>query len=126
MPLTLSFTEPSTFVFSASGHVTYAECGPVYEALLTHPHFRKGARILVDGRTVTKAPSTEEVRALSDWLRALTERGVHSLGIVTNSTLTYGLARMFSMFAEVLNFRVAVFKTMEEGERWLTDTPESA
>jgi hypothetical protein len=119
MPVTLTFTQPSTFVLDADGQLTFAECRQVLADLVAHPRFSAGARVLADGRRVTKAPSAEELKALAQDLQPLLDRGVRSMGILTETTLVYGVARMFAVFAELLDFEVPVFRTASEAQRWL-------
>jgi hypothetical protein len=123
MPASLSFTEPSLFVIHGSGHLTYDDCIAVLEEILAHPKLSDRARILGDGRAITKLPSAEELRSVAHALRRLSDRGVHSLGILTASTFVYGVARMFSVFAQVASIDVPVFKDMDEAQRWLSEAP---
>lgn len=118
MPVSLSFTEPLVFKIDASGNVTYDECTRILEELVGHPQLRADSRVFVDGRTVTKVPNTQELRALAQALAPLAERGVHQMGILTASAFVYGVARMFSVFAELADVKVSVFKEMDEAERW--------
>ena len=120
MPISLSFQAPSTFFLNATGHVTYGECRAIFNELLAHAQLKPDSRILTDGRTVTKVPSTEELRALTKDLQPLMDRGVSALGILTSSAFVYGVARMFSTFAEPMNFSVPVFNDADEAQRWLT------
>jgi hypothetical protein len=117
--LSLAFAEPSTFVVNASGRVTYEETTDVLAQLLADPRLGPNIGILVDAREVTGAPATHELRLVARELRALHAAGVAGLAIVTSSTFVYGVARMFSVFAERSGIDVQVFRTMDEAERWL-------
>ena len=119
MPVSLSFTEPTAFVLAADGAVTYSECHDVLGQLAAHPRFSGEARVLADARSVTKAPSGDELRALVQDLRPLMDRGVRTLGILTETTAIYGVARMFATFAETVDFEVPVFKTPSDAQRWM-------
>jgi hypothetical protein len=125
MPVSLKFSEPAAFVLDASGTVTYSECHEVLGDLAVHPSFSSGARVLADARSVIKAPSAEELRALVQDLRPLLDRGVRSLGILTGTTAVYGVARMFATFAEALDFDVPVFKTLSEAQQWMENGESS-
>jgi hypothetical protein len=117
--LSLAFAEPSTFVVYASGRVTYDEAISVLGELLADPRLGENVGVVVDAREVTGAPATHELRALAWELRALRSAGVPALAIVTSSTFVYGVARMFSVFAERSAVDVQVFREMDEAERWL-------
>ncbi|MGH7679695.1 MAG: hypothetical protein ACRENU_14595 [Gemmatimonadaceae bacterium] len=125
MPVTLSFTEPSTFVLDACGDLTYAECRDALAQLAAHPKFSGNARVLADGRSVTRAPATDELRALVQHLQPLAERGVRTMGILTETPAVYGVARMFAVFAELLRFEVPVFRSHAEAQRWLEGDADS-
>lgn len=76
MPLELTSTESSTFVITASADVTYAEVAVLLDELLAHSRLRAGVTLLVDSRTVQRAPSTGELRIIAHDLKPLREMGV--------------------------------------------------
>lgn len=120
MPLSLAFTEPSTFVVTASGKVTYEETTRILEDILADPRLDKDITVLVDARDVTGVPTTQELRALARELRPLHAAGVPAMAITTSSTFVYGIARMFSVLAEHSGLHVQVFRDLDEARRWLT------
>lgn len=120
MPLSLVFAEPSTFVVTASGKVTYEETTRVLDEILADPRLDKNIGILVDARAVTGVPTTQELGALAQELCPLHAAGVPAMAIATSSTFVYGIARMFSVLAEHSGLHVQVFRDLAEARRWLT------
>jgi hypothetical protein len=119
MPARLSFQEPSTFVVHASGHVTYQEMKKVVDDILAHPRGGGGVRVLVDARFVGDAPCTEDLRTIARDLKPLVDRGVGPMAIVALRPAVYGVARMFSAFAEAMRARVEPFQSLEDARQWL-------
>jgi hypothetical protein len=119
MPVALGFSEPSTFVVHAAGHVTYNEVEAILDQILEHPRLCCGVRVLIDGRLVGGAPSTDELRTIARHLKPLLDRGLGPVAIVASSPFIYGIARMFSVFAEAMRANVAPFRCMNEARGWL-------
>lgn len=119
MPVVAAFAEPDTFVVHATGVVTYSEVQHAVDAMLAHRSAERARKVLVDGRGVTGAPATAELRAIAGDLKPLKERGVTCVAIVTDAGFVYGVARMFMVFAEPFGLKVRAFVTMEEAESWL-------
>lgn len=125
MPVALKFTKPSTFVVRASGSVTFDEVQGVLDQMLAHPRLSDGVRVLTDARKVTGTPSRSELRDIAGNLKPLLARGVSAIAIVTSSVFVYGVARMFSVFAEQVNANVTVFRDMDDARRWLAEQTSS-
>src|SRR5688572_3344374 len=106
MPVALEFQEPSTFTVYAAGTVTFDECNRVIGELQNHPRLCCGVSMFVDGRAVVSAPNTAELREIARLLRPLLDRGLGPMVILTDSTFIYGVARMFSAFAEAMGATV--------------------
>src|SRR5256885_941362 len=123
MPARLSFQEPSTFVVHASGHVTFHELTKIFDEILAHAEMRAGTRVLVDGRFIGDAPCTEDLRTIARELKPLVDRGIGAIAIVTARPFVYGIARMFSVFAEAMRAHVSPFMSLEEARAWLDAQP---
>jgi hypothetical protein len=126
MPARLSFQEPKTFVVHAFGHVTFQELKQIFDEIVAHPRLTRGARVLVDGRFIGDAPCTEDLRTIARELKPLVDRGVGPIAIVTARPAVYGIARMFSVFAEAMCANVSPFKSLEEARTWLETQPSAA
>jgi hypothetical protein len=119
MPITVGFEEPRTFVFTATGDITFADSHRILEELDLHPRLGPGVLFLADARQVTAAPSTVELRKIASELKPILTRTAAPLAIVTESLWMYGLARMFSILAELANTKVHAFRDMREARNWL-------
>lgn len=118
MPVTVCFRPPDTFLVQATGIVTYKEVHEGIEEILGFPLGGASSRVLVDARGVTSAPSATELRRIAGDMSPLIERGLGPMAIVSDG-FVYGVARMFSVFAEVFGLSVRVFREMEEAQGWL-------
>ena len=121
MPLALTFVEPDLFVVTATGDVAYPEAASTIREIGESDRLQSPSRILVDARAVTGAPTTNELRVLARSLRPIYERGAQGVAIVTTGTFIYGVARMFSMFAEAFDLKVSVFRDFGEATNWLDE-----
>ena len=119
MPASLSFQEPGTFVTTAWGRLTYADVKHIIDGTLQHAGFAPGSDALFDGTRVEAVPTTAELRQLAMELRPLREGGLGAIALVAGTTFTYGIARMFSMFAESLGMETAAFRSVAEAHAWL-------
>lgn len=126
MPARLSFQEPITFVVHLQGRVTLQELKKIFDEMLAHPRLRAGARVLVDGRFIGDAPCTDDLRTIARDLRPLVDRGLGPIAIVTSRPAVYGIARMFSVFAEAMRAHVSPFKSLEDARIWLETQPSAA
>ena len=121
MPATLKFEEPCTFVTTAWGHLTYADAKGSIDATLAHPRFGPGCDALFDGTDVNTVPSTAELRTLAADLKPLRDAGLSAVALVAGSNFTFGVARMFSAFAEAFGAKVGAFRSVEDARAWLAE-----
>ena len=126
MPVTFEFAESGTCLVSASGSVTYEEVEDVIGLLLADDRMRSGARILADCRYVASAPATAELKSIAHDLSPLVQRGMGPVAVVTDSIVVYGIARMFSVFAEAFRARVMPFRCFEDARSWLETESRAA
>lgn len=122
MPLAWSIQD-GTIMVHASGKVTLEEVRVVQEQILVHPGWRAGAAMFVDARAQTGAPTAEELRIIAREMTPLVERGLGPVAMVCGSSFIYGVARMFSVFAEVVHANVGAFREMDEAQKWLDAQP---
>jgi hypothetical protein len=121
MPIDVTFEDPRTFVLCAEGDVTADESQAALRTLIVHERFGPGVLILADARTVTGAPPADEMRGIARGLVPLVDSGLSAMAIVTDSQLIYGMARMFSTFADSSGAKVSVFRAMDEARAWLAE-----
>jgi hypothetical protein len=125
MPISLGFMEPSTFVMTVTGSVTFEECDAAIHEVGLDPRFASGADVFIDARGVIGAPSTPEIRLLALQFKQLGDR-LGSVSVVAESTFVYGLARMFAVFGEMLGLKVAAFRRHDEAEQWMAEQSGAA
>jgi hypothetical protein len=121
LPLDLAFTEPGRFQVRASGAVTFEQVEAFLVDLVKHPGAKPGMEFLVDASLVEAVPSTPELRRIARMLKPLVERGMTGIAIVTENPFVYGVARMFSVFAEAVGANVGTFREAAEARRWLAE-----
>lgn len=124
MPVTISSLEGVVRV-TASGHVTYAEVA----SLMAFPRDAcvgiVPLPVLVDARAVDRAPSATDLRRIVTELRHLAY-DIGPIGIITDSVYVYGVARMFSVFAQGVPASVEVFRCPEAAAEWLAGLHDAA
>jgi len=103
----------------AYGDVTLEECLDVQHRVLADPRMRPGLHWLADCCGATGLPSTSDLRTIAQEFEPLVKAGVGPVALVTGSAFVYGVARMFSVFAETVGLRVAVFPDLAEAREWL-------
>lgn len=72
--------------------------------------------IVVHGSQNTPA---SEMRLMAERLGELRDAIGHRIAVAASSDLSYGLFRMFAVFAGAVDLDVAVFRGEPEAERWL-------
>ena len=104
-----------------AGKVDDAELEAHVEGLITEGRLKPGFRELADCRGITSQDqvTTEGLRrtARLEAVSRLPEGG--PLALVAPSGSTYGVARMYSVFAEKTRREIAVFTEIEEACGWL-------
>lgn len=118
MPVDLGYRD-ATFVVRASGAVTFAEVQRVIGEIDSDPRMRLHPCVLVDARECDDVPTTPELRRIAADIGPLVKRGLGPIAIVTNSNFVYGIARMFSTFAEAVCAKVHPFRALGDAKRWL-------
>lgn len=124
MPVIINSSEGVVRV-TASGHVTYAEVATLLAGRRDQPPGDAPLPVLVDAQTVDRAPSAADLRRIVTGLRHLAH-DMGPIGIITGSVYVYGVARMFSVFAEGVPASVKVFRCPEEAAGWLAGLYDAA
>ena len=121
LPLDLEFARPARFKLRASGEVTLGEVERAIEAMVAHPELTHGTDVLIDASEVEGVPSTPELRSAARALVPLLDKGLVAVCVVSHNPFIYGVARMFSVFAEAVGVQVGAFREFDGAHRWLTD-----
>jgi hypothetical protein len=109
---------------TTTGESSFAQWRDAVLSALSDPAYRKGFNFLSDRRDQTGVPDADFARAAAALLRE------HSAAVdgcrwaaVTGRDALYGMARMFSIFAEGTCIQAAAFRDYEDARRWLTGDP---
>lgn len=119
MPLEVEFAPPARFRVRASGEVTLDQIRVLYAEIMAHPNLSGGVDSLVECVQMDAVPSTSELRVAARELRAVLDRGMGAVGVVSSDPYVYGVARMFGVFAEAFGATVGSFRDTPAAERWL-------
>jgi hypothetical protein len=122
--LEVEYQKPSRFRIRASGEVTLEEIESMYGQILAHPGLVPGADAIVLTGEVADVPSPEELRVAARDLRPILDRGLGAICVVAPNPFLYGVARMFSVFAESFGGIVTAARSEDEASRWLAERRE--
>jgi hypothetical protein len=109
---------------TATGEATFAQWREAVLSALSDPAYRQGFNFLSDRRAQTDVPDADFVQAAAALLRE--HSGVIEgcrWATVAGRDALYGMARMFSTFAEGTCIQVAAFREYEDARRWLKGDP---
>ena len=88
--------------------------------VIADARFRRGFGILVDCRTATRAPVTQEVFGVVDFLSTRRDDlGQSRWAVVVEEPAGYGMARMTAAIAESAGLELRAFRTVGEAREWL-------
>ncbi len=110
------------FVVKTAGLGELAGFQAFIEAVLAHPEWRPGSRILVDHRNLDVAPFTfGAVLELADYCATRAQAiGSARIALLVSDDLGYGMNRMWtSLVYGKLDYSGNIFKTYAEAWAWL-------
>jgi hypothetical protein len=113
-------TERKLIRTRCTGFVTFEEVSEHFRELRLDPKFTDRFDVLLDLSECASVPSEEQLRAMVPQMDAVS--GGWRFGacaiIVANDEL-YGVSRMLEVYAENVFSGTEVFRSAEEGDRWL-------
>jgi hypothetical protein len=118
MPISYSFLKGVVY-FQFSGHFDFKEAPPMIADIFKDKRFTPGANFLVDVRQTARSRTTEEAFEFVDLIKSRCEFKGSKIAIVSSRLVSYGLARMISVYLEDFNISLDVFKNLEDAEKWL-------
>ncbi|HUJ26305.1 MAG TPA: STAS/SEC14 domain-containing protein [Myxococcales bacterium] len=118
MPVSVTFSPPSTFVLRSSGKVSLEDGRGALEEVRNDLRLREGAALLNEAVDVSEVPSIAELCVLAADLVPLVRHGLRRIAVVVPEKLV-GVARTFAAFAWVMNANVRVFSRLADAQRWL-------
>ncbi len=121
MPITIRIDSESGIVYTTvEGQVGIDEIIEKLTGLMDHPDFRSGLNGIADMRSSQLDTHPADIeRIASLMIRFRDKIGPSKTAIVVSSKATFGMARMFQVFAEKSSIGTAIFQDMEEAGQWL-------
>ncbi len=117
---------PTTFeirgrlvLVTSDGAFSLEDAEGAVQRLLSDPAFEPGSSVLIDVRGSTESASAGEISERAEWFATLSRAHIKRCALVTGDPLQFGLARMFSSFADATGMEVRAFREMSEAESWL-------
>lgn len=104
---------------SASGLVTSDDLPRFTASLIADSAIVSGMRFLVEAEDVDPDLTFSDLQNAASALKALNDKGVADMAIVTDTTHVYALAQVFAVFAPPASVAVKVFRTLTEAMAWL-------
>jgi len=99
--------------------VTLQDCVRSVDSFLTGASLQPGMQLLIDLTSIKPELSFGELRELVWHVKKLVQSGVRNIAVTAAGDFVYGLARVFSAYADIDGFNVAVFRTQEKARTWL-------
>lgn len=124
MPFTIQIeADRGIAIAKGSGPFDLEDARAGLEAVVTHPRFAEGVRLLWDVRERTTAPDPQGAKAWLDTLTTYREHLDHRIAVLTRAGAQYGIGRMVEIHAELRNFELRVFVDPASAEDWLRGEP---
>ena len=127
MHLSYHIDRESRVVVVTCGNTSFEHWRSTMISIFADPRYQPGFALLVDARSATLTPSTEDVRGVVDFIashRAMV--GEAKWAVVVERIAGYGMARMAEALAQIAGVDLRAFKSFEEGLGWLTALPVHA
>src|SRR5687768_10371281 len=97
-----------------TGAIPASESLAALREISSDPRFGPGATLLAIVAGATSVPASDELSGLAVEVRSLVDRGLAGFVIVTEPGFVYGVARMFTVIAEMVGVRA--YATQDEAE----------
>lgn len=99
--------------------VTLQDCIRSVDRLLTEEALQPRMQVLVDATSVNPELSFADLRELVRQLKKLVQCENRGIALTAASDFVYGLALVFSAFADIDGLKIAVFRTQKKARKWL-------
>lgn len=128
MPVTYRFDPDFGFIWTQCvGPVTFDEVRAHFRELESNPATPPSLDVLLDLSALTTLPESDELRGVVGELRRLEPRiKWGACAIVAVEDATFGISRMFEVFAEQQFTRTHVFRDLSKAHNWLVQGEKSA
>ena len=121
MPVTYQIDRAKQLVRTrCAGAATLDEVLQYFSVLTQDPNCPEQLHVLLDLSEMTSLPASEQLRAVALEIGRIVPRVKFlNCAIIAPRDALFGMARMFEVFAEECFEATRVFRTREEGLRWL-------
>jgi hypothetical protein len=121
MPVTYRIEPDERIVYlTTTGDSNFTEWEQSLRAALRDPSYAPGFDFLSDRRQETSVPDTEFARSTAKFFREHSgEMGRFRWAGVSSEEATYGMLRMFTIFAEMAGLKAHAFRDYDEARQWL-------
>jgi len=109
--------EGDVVIATMRGHYTVAQVRDVLTAARHDPRIEGPRGLLVDARRAAVNPPLDEIRGSIDVVTGLREGFRFPIHIVVTSDLHYGLGRMVSALAGLVDMQVEISRDVDEARR---------
>jgi hypothetical protein len=118
--------ELSLVSYTVTGSIRMNDAKEFFDAILTHPDFRRGFNFIGDRRDMVTARADEYARAVA----ALVEQNRRRLApcrwaVLVPNPVAFGMARMWSLMASETGVSIQPFYELTEAIEWLGLPPGS-
>jgi len=129
MPIIYDLTPDGKLaIFRHVGVVPDDEFLSSYKKYFQNPDISKAENLLVDlQKTRSSQRGSEALKKLSEFLRAKFKNSPirRRVAVVAPTNVSFGLARMYEAFSELVPWEFVVFRDPDAAKAWL-DVPESS
>jgi hypothetical protein len=120
MPISFEIDLASRCVVITCGNTTLERWRECMLAIFADRRYQPGFAVLVDCRTATLTPSSEDVRGVIDFISShRVMLGQARWAVVVEREAGFGMARIAEGIAAVSNLDLRAFRTPDEARVWL-------
>ena len=121
MPITFRIDKESGVVCTTiDGYVSTDEIIEGLRNIMNHPDFRPGLNGIADLRNSDLNTFSADVKRIAELLVEYRDKtGPSRTAVLVSNDVTFGMTRVFQVFAEQSSVETAIFRDMEEAVQWL-------
>jgi hypothetical protein len=114
-----------TILTTIEGQPSVDELVDGLKSIMSHPDFGPGLNGIADLRKSEMKTFSADVQKIADLLIEYRGKiGQSKTAVVVSKDVTFGMARVFQVFAEQAPVEIEIFRSMEEALRWLGTSPK--
>jgi hypothetical protein len=128
MPITFRIDNESGIVYTTvEGRVGIDEIIEKLKDFMNRPEFRPGLNGIADMRNSDLETHSIDVQRIARLMIDFRDKiGPSKTAVVVSQKVTFGMTRMFQVFAEQSSIDTAIFQDMDEALQWLAGSKGSA